>query len=127
VSKATLKPHDSITLDLPFPPSVNNLFANGASGRYPTQQYRDWQTNAGWKIQADRPGRCPGPVKITMVFEEKGGRRDLDNLAKAPIDILVKHSVIDGDHRSVVREIHSSWSTKVQGVRITIAPAKVAA
>lgn len=126
VTKAHLKPHENITIDLPFPPSVNNLFANGSKGRFPTQQYRDWQAAAGWKILADRPGRLPGPVKITLILEEKHGRRDLDNLVKAPLDLLVKHSVIDGDHRTVVREINSSWSNKVQGVRITIEPAKAA-
>jgi len=126
VTKASLKPHDSIVLDLPFPPSVNNLFANGAKGRYPTQQYRDWQTSAGWKIQADKPGRFPGPVKIILLFEEKHGRRDLDNLSKAPLDLLVKHNVIDGDHRTVVREINSSWSNAIQGMRVIIETARAA-
>lgn len=124
VTKAHLKPHENITIDLPFPPSVNNLFANGSKGRFPTQQYRDWQQSAGWKILAERPGRLPGPVKIILQYEEKNGRRDLDNLAKATLDLLVKHNVIDGDHRTVVREINLSWSNAVQGVRVTIEPAR---
>lgn len=126
VVRGKIGPHDSVTLDLPFPPSVNNLFANGSRGRFPTQQYRDWQSAAGWKLLADRPSRIPGPVRITFQFEEKAGRRDLDNLQKAPLDLLVKHNVIDGDHRSVVRELHASWSSTVQGVRITIEPVAIA-
>jgi Holliday junction resolvase RusA-like endonuclease len=123
VSRGPVKDHDAITLDLPFPPSVNNLFANSSAGRFTTQQYRDWQTAAAWRLLADKPGRVPGPVKITLVYEEKNGRRDLDNLLKAVLDLLVKHNVIDGDHRTVLREISAKWSANVQGVRITITPA----
>lgn len=126
VVKASIKDKDGITFDLPFPPSVNNLFATGSAGRFTTQQYRDWQQTAGWRLLADRPGRVPGPVKLTLVYEEKSGRRDLDNLLKAVLDLLVKHNIIDGDHRTVLRSINASWSSKVQGVRITIEPAAAA-
>lgn len=126
VEKKALPPHESVTVDLPFPPSVNNLFANGSRGRFTTQQYKDWQTNAGWKIQSDRPHRVPGPVKVTLTYEEKHGRRDLDNLLKPVLDLLVKHRLIDGDHRTIVREIAASWSAKVHGVRVTISPAEAA-
>lgn len=126
VERGPIKAYDSVTLDLPFPPSVNNLFANGSSGRFTTQQYKDWQTAAAWKLLADKPGRVPGPVKITLVYEEKHGRRDLDNLLKAVLDLLVKHNVIDGDHRTVLRAISASWSNAVTGVRITIEQAAAA-
>lgn len=126
VQRRPIVAHDAVTVDLPFPPSVNNLFANGKSGRYTTQQYKDWRTSAGWKIKADRTQRVPGPVSLTLVYEEKHGRRDLDNLLKACLDLLVEHKIIDGDHRTVVRAIAASWSEKVQGVRITIAPAEAA-
>jgi hypothetical protein len=61
VQRRPIVAHDSVTVDLPFPPSVNNLFANGKSGRYTTQQYADWQKNAGWKIKADRPATRSWP------------------------------------------------------------------
>jgi crossover junction endodeoxyribonuclease RusA len=108
-----------ITIDLEFPPSVNNLFVNGSKGRFTSPAYKDWQTRAGWEIIANRPGRVPGPVKVSFIFEDKAGRRDLDNLQKAPLDLLVKHKVIDGDHRSIVREINAKWGG-VKGVRIII-------
>lgn len=116
----------AVTVDLPFPPSVNNLFANGSKGRFPTQQYRDWQTSAAWKLLADKPPRVPGPIKVSFEYEEKHGRRDLDNLLKAVLDLLVKHNIIDGDHRTVLRGITASWSNKVHGVRVTIEPAAAA-
>lgn len=126
VQRRAITAHEAVTIDLPFPPIVNNLFANGKSGRFTTQQYRDWQTNAGWKIRADRTPRVPGPVSLTLSYEEKSGRRDLDNLLKPVLDLLVKHNLIDGDHRTVVRAIAASWSRKVAGVRVTIAPAESA-
>jgi Holliday junction resolvase RusA-like endonuclease len=61
-----------------------------------------------------------------LVYEEKRGRRDLDNLIKACLDLLVEYKLIDGDHRTVVRAIAASWSEKVIGVRITISPAEAA-
>lgn len=118
VEKRAIERKD-ITIDLEFPPSVNNLFVNGARGRFTSDAYKDWQTRAGWEILANRPGRVPGPVKVSFVFEDKAGRRDLDNLQKAPLDLLVKHKVIDGDHRNIVREIHAKWGA-VKGVRIVI-------
>lgn len=126
VERRPIADHGAITFDLPFPPSVNNLFANGKAGRFTTQSYRDWQTAAGWRLLADKPGRVPGAVKITLQFEEKRGRRDLDNLIKPVLDLLVKHAVIDGDHRMVVRAIDAMWSAAVQGVRVGIEPAAVA-
>jgi Holliday junction resolvase RusA-like endonuclease len=126
VERKQIAAHDSVEVDLPFPPSVNNLFANGSSGRYITQQYKDWRTSAGWKLKIDRTPRLPGPVKITLTYEERRGRRDLDNLLKPVLDLLVEHKIIDGDHRTVVREIAASWSAKVQGVRVTVSPAEAA-
>lgn len=127
VERRAVKDKEAVTIDLPFPPSVNAMFANNfgeGRGRYPTKQYKEWQTEAAWRILSQRPGRVPGKVKITLEYEEKGGRRDLDNLIKSVLDALVKHKVIDGDHRSVLREISAKWSGEVRGVRITIAQAK---
>lgn len=119
VERRAVRARDAVVIDLDFPPSTNNLFANGANGRYATQGYRDWQTKAGWMLLADRPGRLAGPVRIRLEYEERSGRRDLDNLIKPVLDLLVKHQVIDGDHRTVVREISAKWAP-VKGVRITI-------
>jgi Holliday junction resolvase RusA-like endonuclease len=126
VQRKAIAPRESVTLELPFPVSVNAMFANNGGpgrGRYKTQQYRDWLTAATWRILADKPGRIPGPVSVTLVYEEKNGRRDLDNLIKGVLDLLIERNVIDGDHRSIVREINAKWSKSVQGVRITISQA----
>ena len=110
---------DNIVLSLEFPPSVNNLFANGSRGRFTTPAYKAWQDRCEAVILSMKPGRISGPVRLSLVYEDKPRRRDLDNLLKPAIDILVKHKIIDGDHRNIVREIRASWGQN-RGVTITI-------
>lgn len=123
VERRTLPLGIPLSLLLSFPPSTNNLFANGSKGRYTTKEYAAWQEENSWRIAEGRYPRVAGPVSIVFEFEDKPGRRDIDNLLKAPTDFLVYHNIIDGDHRAVVREIHARWVSDVRGVRITISPA----
>lgn len=125
VERRSVNPGEPLVIDLSFPPSVNNLFANSPhGGRFPTKQYKAWQDENAWRIAIDKHRRVPGPVNLSLQYEEKSGRRDLDNLQKAVLDFLVKHNLIDGDHRTVVRRIAAEWSQSVKGVRITISPAE---
>lgn len=108
-----------IVLDLPVPPSVNNLFVNTKKGRQIGEAYRAWLFEAGWMIQATRRSRIEGPVCVSITVQD-GGRADLDNLSKAPIDAMVRHGVIDGDGPKVVRKIVSEFSPDIQGCRVTV-------
>lgn len=89
------------TLTIPAPPSVNNLFSNSVRGRFKTPAYKAWLAEAGWTVreQMTRDGcdRVPGRVVIVMGVERASLRADLDNTAKAAIDLLVLHKVIDDD------------------------------
>lgn len=111
-----------IVIQLPFPPSVNNLFLNGKHGRFRSQKYDSWIQEAGTEIMRQRPSKCPGPVSLAFEFEEGRDKRkrDITNLLKAPEDLLVKHGIIDADDGSVVRSVTAAWSASVEGVRITI-------
>src|SRR4051812_35159878 len=81
---------EPVTLRLPYPMSVNNLFFNTKTGRVPTDKYKAWRAAAGNMIvQAGRP-HVSGPVEIAMTFQDKGGNRDLDNLVKSICDICVE-------------------------------------
>jgi crossover junction endodeoxyribonuclease RusA len=108
---------------LPFPPSVNNLFANGKYGRYRTQRYDSWILEAGSEIRRQRPSKVDGPVILTYEFQEGQDRRkrDLGNLEKAVTDLLVSHEIIKADDGSIVREIKLKWNAEVIGVRVTVA------
>ena len=108
-------------IDLPFPPSTNNLFINVKKGRIPSQRYEEWRLEAGYKLNSC--GAVSGPVSIAYEFGEPDKRkRDLDNLLKAPSDLLVTHGIIEADDNSIVRSINATWNSSVTGVRITITP-----
>jgi crossover junction endodeoxyribonuclease RusA len=108
-------------IELPFPPSTNNLFVNGLRGRFPSQRYADWITEAGWILTSQRPPKVAGPVVLSFWFNPPDKRkRDITNLLKAPEDLLVKHGVIEADDNTIVRAVHAGWSTSVKGVKIEI-------
>lgn len=109
-------------INLPFPPSVNNLFINGKSGRFRSQKYDSWIMEAGNEILRQRPSRIAGPVNLVFEFQEgrDGRKRDISNLIKAPEDLLVKHQIIEADDGSIVRSIAAKWTPEVEGVRVTV-------
>lgn len=109
-----------ITLSLPWPPSVNNLFINTKRGRIRSQKYDEWIQLAGWELQKQKAPRITGPVSLSYAFGPPDKRkRDLGNLEKAPTDLLVSHGVIEADHGHIVKEIRLSWGN-VEGVKVTI-------
>jgi Holliday junction resolvase RusA-like endonuclease len=110
-----------VIIELPDPPTTNNLFANfSGHGRIPTERYSKWKRAAHAMLMIARPKRVPGRVHISMLHNDTR-KADLDNLAKAPLDALVEWGVIDGDGPAFVRSILLTWGT-VTGVRITIRP-----
>lgn len=111
-------------IELPFPPSTNNLFLNARGGRFRSQKYDTWIQEAGWELARQRPLKHAGPVILSFEFQEgqDNRKRDISNLVKAPEDLLVKHGVIEADDGSIVRGIELKWSNEVKGVRVTIKP-----
>ena len=96
-------------LRLPFPPGLNNLFANGSKGRYRTDRYDAWLTEAGLVLRRQRPEPVVGHFKAELVFDRPDERRrDLDGLAKAPLDLLTKAGVIVDD--SLCKDLRLRWS-----------------
>ncbi len=109
-------------ITLPFPPSTNNMFINTSRGRIRSQKYADWAVEAGWEMARQRPLKVAGPVNLRFEFQEGRDKRkrDVTNLIKAPEDLLVKHGIIEADDGSIVRRVEASWTTEVNGVRVTI-------
>ena len=85
------------TLTIPAPPSVNNLFANTPRGRFKTPRYKAWLQEAGWMLREQTPDPVPGRVVIMIGVERSSPRMDLDNQAKALLDLLTFHKVIEDD------------------------------
>lgn len=113
----------TVSFKLPFPPSVNGLWANGKSGRYRTQKYDDWINEAGWELKRQHPTKIKGPVALNYVFQDEKDKRkrDLGNLEKATTDLLVDHGIIEADDHTIVRRISLAWG-QVEGVAVTIVP-----
>jgi hypothetical protein len=110
VEKRRLKDHRAVTFDLAFPPSARNA-----------ESCELWAQRSGWQIVSNRPGRVPGPVRITLLFEERTGRRISQDMIDPIIELCDKFNIIDAAHRTVIREINAKWA-HVSGCRITIEP-----
>ena len=96
-----------IRLSLPFPPSVNNLFANGKRGRYKTPAYMAWCAEASIGIKdSHRQQIAAYSIAICLRRPDKR-QRDLGNYEKAISDLLVSHGVIADD--SGCERLTMSW------------------
>jgi Holliday junction resolvase RusA-like endonuclease len=94
-------------INLPVPPSTNNLFINVASrGRVKSKEYKAWITEAGLMLNVQRPKPIRGKVAIDIKVPVNN-RRDLSNHLKAIEDLLVGMSLIDDDRHIV--DIHMAW------------------
>lgn len=113
-----------ITLSLPYPPTVNSLYANvPGKGRVKTERYKTWVQAAGWNILAARPQPLEGPFILEMIlYVADAKRRDVDNTVKPVLDLLVEHRLVEDDHKCVELRVR-----KVKAARpyadITVKPA----
>lgn len=99
-----------ITFSLPFPPAANNLFVNGAAGRFISPRYKAWRSDAGWMVPRTAKGAVPGHFRAVLTFDRPDRRkRDLDNLLKAPMDLLKTMGVIMDDR--LAERLTTEWAT----------------
>jgi Holliday junction resolvase RusA-like endonuclease len=124
-----------IILELPLPPSTNDLFANvsreqraaakargqNLPGRVRTKKYNAWIKEAGWMVKAQRQSPIKGPVQIEYHVSNTA-KADLGNLEKAATDLLVSHGMIEGDDPSIVKRIVLQWSEEVPALRLCVLP-----
>lgn len=116
-----------IVVTLPFPISVNAMYADGKIRRVKSQRYADWTIEAGWELKRQRVIPVRGPVAITYELQEghDNRRRDAFNFEKGVTDLLVEHGIIEADHDLILREGRIAWNSEIQGVRVTIVPHRV--
>jgi Holliday junction resolvase RusA-like endonuclease len=103
-------------------PSTNKLYNNiPGKGRRKTARYKRWLFTAGWELQAQKVHPLPGPVHLEIWLPDREGRApDADNVLKATIDLLVRHRVIDGDDKKVVRSVTVRWAEEAASARIIV-------
>ena len=117
-----------ITFTLPFPVSVNAMYADGKTRRHKSQRYCDWLLEAGYTLNRLKLPQVKGQYHIHYAFQEGHDRRARDafNLEKGLTDLLVTHGVVEGDSNRYLRRGTVEWDSSVVGVRITITPLSVA-
>ncbi|MEL8056371.1 MAG: RusA family crossover junction endodeoxyribonuclease [Pseudomonadota bacterium] len=105
---------------LPFPPTLNNLFAHGIINigngkqtvkRYPSRRYKAWQKEAYPLLRLARLRYVYGPdIGVTIdITPPDSRRRDRDNYRKAILDALVKCQIIQDD--CYVDQAPVTWAT----------------
>lgn len=101
-------------LELPIPPSLNAMFANArGKGRVKTREYRMWIKHAKWDVWLATKGQhktIEGPFDVEIECDRPNMRRDLDNIIKPLLDILVSEDVVTDDR--YVKRITASWGEK---------------
>jgi len=97
------------SFSLPFPPSVNGLYA-GKARRYKSPKYKAWIAEAGLKLNLQTPyhqtieGECV--VVINLVRPDKR-QRDVANYEKAVSDLLVACGILKDD--SLIIDNRQLW------------------
>lgn len=98
-----------IRLHLPFPVSVNALYANSGKGRgrHKTLRYQRWILEASIAVK-DSMRQGIGPYSISICLQAPDKRaRDIGNLEKGISDFLVMHGIVKDD--SFCQRLLMTW------------------
>jgi len=108
-----------IRLQLPKPPSSNQLFPTGKNGmRHRSKAYNIWLGVAEPTVWLTKFLPIAGPVVIRLTLEDEG-RIDLPNYEKALVDLCVRHKIIEDDKRAILRKLIMQWG-KEEGAVVEI-------
>lgn len=102
-------------ISLPLPPSLNNAFVNSRSGRYRSPAYKAWQKAAADHLTLQSWDMPTPPYGVTIRLNINH-RSDVDNRAKAVLDLLVKHGVLTGDQW--VNALHVYRDRTIEGCTV---------
>ena len=102
-----------ISLELPYPVSINAAYANNSRGngrgRFKTQRLKAWIAEATVAVLQQKPGRIKGRYAFHMVAQRPDNRtRDLSNLLKTVEDLCVSLGLVEDDHKAA--PINLDWS-----------------
>ena len=117
-----------MTLELPYPPSVNEAYGNNKSGRgkgrYLTSKHKAWLREAdAWflKQKAEKTIGTPivGPYEAHMTFsrDKRRWNSDISNRIKVAEDFLKRGKLIEDD--SKCEKLSVAWGP-VDGVLLRV-------
>lgn len=109
-----------ISLDLPFPPSLNGAYRNVAGrGRVKTSQYINWLQHAAIEVRRQARGRIDGSYAFHMQARRPDRRaRDLGNIEKCAHDLCVRMGLVEDD--SLCRRILLEWTDEAPTKNATV-------
>lgn len=105
-------------MELPYPPSVNEAFANRkfgkGKGRYKTSAYKSWSAEADAMFLQQKAAKTVGtpiigPYEVHMTFSRDRRRwnSDVDNRVKVVSDALKRFQLIEDD--SKCEKLTATW------------------
>lgn len=113
---------DSMQLELPWPPSVNNYWRHGKGRVYVSDKGVAYRADV-WGRILEQHGRTPsrtGRVAVDIeCFPPDRRKRDLDNLNKCLLDALTYCSVWDDDSQ-IDRLVMTRHHTTIPGGRLVV-------
>lgn len=97
-------------VDLPWPPTVNDIWRAVKGRNILSKRYRSWRARALAELVVQRErGRLnpvSGPVTVSIDLYPPDGRIfDIDNRIKACLDALVEACIIEADDLRTVRGV----------------------
>ena len=116
-----------ITVQIPYPPTLNNLFKNVRKGRVKTDAYNAWVAEGLVALRRQRPEKHLGSFRATILLTRPDRRRrDIDNTVKAIMDLLKKAGVIEDDRLAQSLTVAWAWDaiTPRGSVTLAIEPAE---
>jgi crossover junction endodeoxyribonuclease RusA len=114
-----------IVVQLPYPPSTNDIWVRTKRGMRKSDGYSAWLKEAGWMLKQQKAGSVPGKYKLTIeAVRPDKRRRDVDNLIKSVSDALQAFGVVVDD--SLCEFVSAQWVIGDAGIRVTVQPAEAA-
>ena len=114
------------TLELHWPPSLNETYGGRRSGGlYMKAEAKSWRKANAWLIRTQLPHgfqTIDGPVSVHIEFTPPAGRGDIDNRIKCTLDVLERAAVLQNDKQ--VKSLRVEWKApkKPGFVRLSVQP-----
>lgn len=118
----------SVSIDLPYPISMNRIWRSGNGKVYRSDDYKRWINEATVAWYQQRPSLTVWSVSSAYTIEilarpPDARQRDLGNLEKVVSDFLQYAGIIAND--CLAEEIHMKWDRSDNpstGVTVTVTP-----
>jgi hypothetical protein len=95
---------------LPFPPSVNGLYA-GKVRRYKSKKYQAWIIKANKALDKQIiPSMLERCHAVYYLNHPDNRIRDAENYCKAVTDLIVDREILQGDDRRYLKSTKAEWN-----------------